>query len=386
LPYPFDDNPFEKYFPELRMLRAEELAIYSYTLDKELPNKERVKWAVKCNKIKENIKLLIAKNQIPERSINLYLGEIELALEKLEKEFTKPEKPSKCSHSEKEIRLRFYTDKTSHIVTQCLLCGGFIKDHKKSEFCNWVDLPPYEEGKRRKEDIEYNRWWETRNEILKNIIGKDGRYPEFEYDEFKSIYEINNPKPMSSNECNHKLTQLTLRKYSESNTSVVKQCLSCGKHIDNIPKKSVKNINSFPIFDAGLEDEMEEKVNKWYLTFSTNLNLAKQSFEEELSRKIKAGEVSRVNKTTFGSYYESQEWARTREIILLRDDNTCQACRAAAECVHHITYDRLGRENDLDLMSLCNSCHNIVHNYQDKQWFGYRLAPIEIRSLICSKE
>jgi hypothetical protein len=312
----------------------------------------------------------------------VYLGEIEFALEKFEREFPRPEKPSDCLHQKTEVRLRHHADSTFHVVTQCWDCGRVLKNHKQAEVPNWNKLPIFEEGKRRREEIEYSRWWECRNKLMKDVVGNDGKYPEFNYEEFSKGYELRNPKPLSPYECPHSTQQLTIRKYSESNIAVVRQCCVCGKHIDNVPKRNVKNLDLLPAFNCTLEDEAWDKVTDWSQRHWDSIKKARDIFEEELLEKIRQGEVSKIDKTTFGSYYESQEWLRTREQILARDGYECQACGNTAECVHHLTYDRLGKENDLDLMSLCNACHIKIHFYQDEKWFGYRLTPIEIKELL----
>lgn len=380
LSYPFNESPFEKYLPELRNLRGKEFEMYGLLCDKELPIEARTKLASQLGEIQENIRKLISTNQIPPRPYDVYLGEMELALAIFEKEFPKPKKPPACEHKRSEVRLRHHADHTIHVVTQCLVCGRVMAHHKKNEVPNWDILHPFEEGKRRKEEVEYSRWWESKNILLKNVIGEDGKYPEFSYEDFSKDYEIKNPKPISPSDCSHNSTLLTLRRYGTLNTSVVRQCRICGKHVDNIPKASVENLSSLPDFNDTLESETWNKVSNWSSRYSENLTRAKNNFKNELIEKIRSGEISKVDKTTYGTYYESQEWFRTRERILTRDKYECQACSGNAECVHHLAYDRLGKENDLDLISLCNSCHLGVHRFQDEKWPGYRMTPIEIRN------
>jgi 5-methylcytosine-specific restriction endonuclease McrA len=362
-----------------------EFELYGFLCDKELPIKARAKLVYQLSKIQECIENLISSNQIPARSFDVYLGEIELALEKFEREFPKPKKPSDCEHPKSEMRLRHHADNTAHVVTQCLACGRVLDNHKKNEVTNWEALHPFEEGKKRKEEIEYSRWWESKNNLLRNVISEDGHYPEFSYEEFSRDYETKNPKPISPSDCPHNSTQLTLRRYSPSNTSIVRQCCVCGKHVDNVPKRSVKNPNSLPDFNCTLENEAWGRVSSWSNKYSEQLEKAKNNFKEELLEKIRSGEVSKIDKTTFGTYYESPEWLRTRERILARDEYECQACGSKVECVHHLTYDRLGKENNLDLMSLCNVCHVEVHLYQDEKWPGFRLTPVEIRNYFLKK-
>ena len=377
--YPFHKSPFEYYLPALRKLRREELIAYKFLDSDDLPNEARTEWAKKYNALREEIKELIAQNQIEARETNVYLGEIELALEKLNQEFPKPEKPGDCPHEEQEIRLRRHANNSTHVVSQCLICGRAVKDHKKTETPDWDSLPSYEEGKRRKEEVLYNRWWELRNELVKKVIGEDGRLPEFDYIEFQKTYELDHPRPLSPSECNHSSTRITLRKYSETNIAVVLQCCACGKHVKNIPKKEVDGVGDLPEFDPDLEEEAWNKGSVWFKEFYSKYKQAKRKFEKELIEKIRSGEISRINKTTFGSYYESKEWEITRSQIFSRDEYKCQCCGVEAECVHHVLYDRLGRENDLDLISLCNECHCDVHAFQDGKWYGYRLTPVEIR-------
>ncbi|MGM9925178.1 MAG: HNH endonuclease [Bacillus sp. (in: firmicutes)] len=79
-------------------------------------------------------------------------------------------------------------------------------------------------------------------------------------------------------------------------------------------------------------------------------------------------------------FYKCKEWMTLRLIALERDHNECQMCRdkgkyRKADCVHHIKEvkdaPRLALTLD-NLMSLCNTCHNEVHDRlsiaHNKQW------------------
>lgn len=62
-------------------------------------------------------------------------------------------------------------------------------------------------------------------------------------------------------------------------------------------------------------------------------------------------------------YLQSKEWAIIREKVLERDDYTCVLC-GATDCqldVHHKTYKRHGNEKLFDLITLCENCHNEIH-------------------------
>ena len=64
-------------------------------------------------------------------------------------------------------------------------------------------------------------------------------------------------------------------------------------------------------------------------------------------------------------YLNSQAWAARRAEILARADGECEECGATllpgeAE-VHHLSYERVGRELPEDLVALCPGCHRRAH-------------------------
>lgn len=61
-------------------------------------------------------------------------------------------------------------------------------------------------------------------------------------------------------------------------------------------------------------------------------------------------------------YMASTEWKKLRMRIMIRDGFTCQVCGSNGTEVHHITYDRLGKERTEDLVLLCREHHQEIHN------------------------
>ena len=68
-------------------------------------------------------------------------------------------------------------------------------------------------------------------------------------------------------------------------------------------------------------------------------------------------------------FYKDSTWINKRKDILKRDNNECQRCKSKggfhrSECVHHVKHLRdrpdLALVDD-NLISLCYTCHNIVH-------------------------
>jgi 5-methylcytosine-specific restriction endonuclease McrA len=65
----------------------------------------------------------------------------------------------------------------------------------------------------------------------------------------------------------------------------------------------------------------------------------------------------------YNEYMKSPAWDKKRRARLKKDNYTCQDCDAKDKPldVHHITYERLGRERMSDLISVCRNCHEERH-------------------------
>jgi 5-methylcytosine-specific restriction endonuclease McrA len=63
-------------------------------------------------------------------------------------------------------------------------------------------------------------------------------------------------------------------------------------------------------------------------------------------------------------YLKSDDWKRKRYVVLKRDNWRCVYCGAHATQVHHKKYAKrnIGREPIDWLVSVCNSCHDSMHN------------------------
>lgn len=69
-----------------------------------------------------------------------------------------------------------------------------------------------------------------------------------------------------------------------------------------------------------------------------------------------------MDKTFYHKYLKSPQWAAKRELYFSRFGRYCKACGTAYGPIqlHHMTYDRLGRERLSDLVALCSKCHREV--------------------------
>lgn len=68
----------------------------------------------------------------------------------------------------------------------------------------------------------------------------------------------------------------------------------------------------------------------------------------------------------YRGYIASPEWAARRASYYENHERRCRSCGAKDKEIHlhHRTYERIGREDDSDLMPLCYSCHSILHFVQ----------------------
>ena len=63
-------------------------------------------------------------------------------------------------------------------------------------------------------------------------------------------------------------------------------------------------------------------------------------------------------------YLKSDAWQRKRYVVLKRDNWCCIYCGAPATQVHHKRYAKrnIGKEPIDWLVSVCDNCHNSLHN------------------------
>ncbi len=70
-----------------------------------------------------------------------------------------------------------------------------------------------------------------------------------------------------------------------------------------------------------------------------------------------------MTRQSYHRYLRSGEWHIRREMIKSRDQYRCRLCHSTEDlCVHHATYNNVGHEEDIDLITLCRVCHEKFHN------------------------
>lgn len=99
----------------------------------------------------------------------------------------------------------------------------------------------------------------------------------------------------------------------------------------------------------------------------TNLAKAIRELQNEVEQKITLLEALRKEydpeEIDYYKYLRTQAWEETRQKVFRRDGFKCVLCGEAKDLnVHHITYENLGAEKVSDLVTLCQACHESVHN------------------------
>lgn len=118
---------------------------------------------------------------------------------------------------------------------------------------------------------------------------------------------------------------------------------------------------------------MARAKNKFTLTQTFELFDAKikeRWLEERQKERVKSQEEywerrqdeRREWQQRYEEHLESDYWKKIRSLVLARDKEMCQGCLSnLAQHVHHLTYERMGRELAIDLVSLCVECHERAH-------------------------
>lgn len=147
--------------------------------------------------------------------------------------------------------------------------------------------------------------------------------------------------------CEHPKTELRHRTYSNGSTHYVDQCLRCGRQLRSYKHNSrevaqAKLNGTIPDFDQSLSDLFCELAHTTYADRRSDNREGWLAWYDE--------------------YLKSPAWASKRTAVLRRDQHICQGCRERrATQVHHISYRNVGNELLFQLTSLCQQCHDRIH-------------------------
>ena len=100
-----------------------------------------------------------------------------------------------------------------------------------------------------------------------------------------------------------------------------------------------------------------------FLMSNNNITIKRQCFDCGFvgSSSYKKKDFN-LNKLKFMDVEKRENYKEKRIGFLERDDYKCRCCDKKAEAVHHVNYNNVHRENEKDLISVCHSCHEKIHN------------------------
>lgn len=163
-------------------------------------------------------------------------------------------------------------------------------------------------------------------------------YPKFDYDQFYHLWK-----------CKHPTSKLTRRIIKNGQRKAL-QCTICGTMLSTkfsqVHRQAI--ITQLPGFDL----ELPKQWGDWRRFFTSNAVFVKNQWYA----RWKENWWER-----YQDYLDSDAWKTRRQHVLARSQNRCERCGAAAEVVHHLSYEHMGHEPLTDLMALCYLCHHHEH-------------------------
>jgi len=96
--------------------------------------------------------------------------------------------------------------------------------------------------------------------------------------------------------------------------------------------------------------EMENDPSFWAAVF----NFGRKKIDESI--------IQANWRSVYLNYISSNPWKEKCKMIKKTRGNKCQICGSEKDLqIHHNTYERLGCEDDNDLVLLCKPCHFLFH-------------------------
>lgn len=150
--------------------------------------------------------------------------------------------------------------------------------------------------------------------------------------------------------CSHVKCEIRYQVYSNGTRHYFKQCLECGQQVGSaIAHDRILQKDQIKPFDEGLEQEYQDARDRRYRELRDQ---QQQAWLEKRSERQKE----------YHEYLKSTQWQEKSRAVLQRDGYTCQAClHRRATQAHHRTYDHIYNEPLFDLVAICPTCHERLH-------------------------
>jgi 5-methylcytosine-specific restriction endonuclease McrA len=127
------------------------------------------------------------------------------------------------------------------------------------------------------------------------------------------------------------------------------QCVSCGELVGAALKHALASSNT--------PELSRDEAMRAYRTRQAHWERQR----EQRDREFQTARARR--RREYQEYLQSNAWAERHTLVIERAGGICEGCRkAAAEQVHHITYEHVGNEFLWELVAICRTCHGRAHN------------------------
>lgn len=144
---------------------------------------------------------------------------------------------------------------------------------------------------------------------------------------------------------------------------------------ENTPRCEECDLNLVKRFDIKKQEPyMVCPANRWGLNLCKNADRhdmdCRRESEEERKQRLKDqtsyspnwGEKYGLEFKSYEDYLKSDLWKQKRSTVLSVLGGRCQICKdKTGITVHHVSYERIGKELIDDLQVLCKDCHKMVH-------------------------
>lgn len=164
-------------------------------------------------------------------------------------------------------------------------------------------------------------------------------------------------------DCNHPDELVTLRRRMVGTGQLMfgYQCGNCGKVVGVwVKKENIHDQKILPEWDHSLYPKWEQAERAYSLEYRAWR--VKQDGVAVFAKTEAEKSRDKVFWDEYDKYLSSEAWHDRRALVLKRAHGVCEGCGLAdATQVHHLTYDRVGREMLFDLVAMCNDCHEVVH-------------------------
>jgi 5-methylcytosine-specific restriction endonuclease McrA len=148
--------------------------------------------------------------------------------------------------------------------------------------------------------------------------------------------------------CEHQATEVRRLVASNGVTHWREQCLRCGDSVRAVRVRAVPlSAQLHPVeFDDGLRKAWGEARAARYG------EIVEEARDAERQERRRA----------YHAYLATPAWSIRRARVLERAGHLCEGCRRRRPVeVHHLTYERAGREMLFDLVAVCRECHEAIH-------------------------